>query len=497
MDTKSGPEPQIFAAPRFMFPYSLVWRPFPLESFVEKPGLAGAATLGVCRGIVFRQEFFGSIAYRQYSATEFPYGHITYLDKGACELIARMERGTTIDKLRVWAAALGYSESVLERFVQKGLHLGIFTLGPSNSEQPPRWDIAMWESGETRLSAPLRLYLNITERCNMACSHCYASAGKGTRQLNRETLENLFDQAVALKIPTIVLIGGEPLMFPDFPGLVAGAVRRGLSVFTNTNGLGLNSARAEQLKTAGLPIISISLDGPDAATHDSMRGKGRFEKTVKGIRNSFKAGLPVGMSATLTEKTFNVAGRFVDCGLQLGIKDFHFMVMSPVGRGQNAGDLLIRQESGFKTVREALWAKQNEYPDITINCTSGIHPVFIKEWRKKFEWNDAARYVYSGCEAGRFRMDVSFDGSYIPCVLLNHPSFKVGMAGVDDLGEVWRNSAVMRDFAHRAQPCEDEECAGCEAVETCKGGCRGVIFAHYGVIGRKDPTCGGVMACHS
>ena len=69
---------------------------------------------------------------------------------------------------------------------------------------------------------PLReLWLHITNRCNLACSHCLFCSGPfATRELSQARLQQYIDDAVSLGCSLFVLTGGEPLVYPEFVPLI-------------------------------------------------------------------------------------------------------------------------------------------------------------------------------------------------------------------------------------------------------------------------------------
>ncbi len=484
-------KPEIFAAPRFMFPYSMVGRPFPLKGFKVSAPLPKRQRLGIRTDMRFRQEFFGSLAFRQYMVDDSPFGNIVYLNHSASRIIHTLADFQDIDKLAAHAEGLGCGREELELFLHKCLFLDIITaLFPPGA--PPEWDERLWSNGDRHLSSPLRLYVNITERCNLVCKHCYACIDGQMRQLDRALLERVFDQALVLKIPTIVLIGGEPLLYPDFKGVLRGAIERGLSVFTNTNGLLLTEKCCKELMDVKLKMISVSLDGPDAERHDAVRGKGSFQKAITGIENAVNAGMKVSLSITITKDTVDDVDSFFELGRVLGVCDYHIMALVPVGRGKEQQGLLPDHEKIFE-LKSKLEVQMSEDDDITINCTSAIDPVLVSEWHENFSWNEGARHVYSGCEAGRFRLEVGFDGSIIPCVLLGDKPFRAGHAAVDNIGDVWRDSKIIRSLSSYEIK-DDHDCRNCASSTECQGGCKGVIYSHTGSLDSMDPTCkGGIM----
>jgi len=63
------------------------------------------------------------------------------------------------------------------------------------------------------------IFWNLTNRCNLACSHCYINAGPGAKrndELSTREAKNLIDDLAEMGTPLILLSGGEPLVRDDF-----------------------------------------------------------------------------------------------------------------------------------------------------------------------------------------------------------------------------------------------------------------------------------------
>src|SRR5574340_335810 len=128
------------------------------------------------------------------------------------------------------------------------------------------------------------LAINLTNRCNLACAHCYMDAKTlkygGENELTTQEVCGLLDEIAGRSAETmVVLTGGEPLMRSDLEELVAHGVKRGLSMVVGTNGVALTDKRVQSLKAAGAMGAGISIDSLDPAKHDAFRGlPGRSEE---------------------------------------------------------------------------------------------------------------------------------------------------------------------------------------------------------------------------
>jgi 12,18-didecarboxysiroheme deacetylase len=145
---------------------------------------------------------------------------------------------------------------------------------------------------------------NVTARCNLACTHCYAATG-GAGGPARDELSTaeafaLIDDLAAFGCPVLLFSGGEPFARPDILDLARRAAARGLRVVFSTNGTLIDAPLAAAIKAIGVSYAGISIDGAEA-THDRFRASpGAFRRALAGIRACRDAGVKVGLRVTMT-----------------------------------------------------------------------------------------------------------------------------------------------------------------------------------------------------
>ena len=146
-----------------------------------------------------------------------------------------------------------------------------------------------------KAEAPYLIALNLTERCNLACDHCYLDAkilkeGATDELATAEIKTVLDDIATVGPEAMVVLTGGEPLLRKDIEELASHATSLGLMVVVGTNGVLLKPERIRQLQDAGVAGVGISVDSLNPEQHDAFRGrKGAWVKTMAAIDACVKA----------------------------------------------------------------------------------------------------------------------------------------------------------------------------------------------------------------
>jgi radical SAM protein with 4Fe4S-binding SPASM domain len=139
--------------------------------------------------------------------------------------------------------------------------------------------------GIDRAPGPVTASLNLTHLCNLRCEMCGQWRRQDTSRqevLPLGKLRELID-ALAGYRPKFYLWGGEPLLYPEFPGLLSYLREKNQYTVVNTNGV-LLAKHAAAMVNLGVDGLDISIDGPPEV-HDRIRGvPGTFEKVMTGLR---------------------------------------------------------------------------------------------------------------------------------------------------------------------------------------------------------------------
>jgi SynChlorMet cassette radical SAM/SPASM protein ScmF len=141
-------------------------------------------------------------------------------------------------------------------------------------------------------------YLYMSNTCNLRCRHCWITPGFGDGKatpgdfVDPEALRRAVVEAKSLGLCSVKLTGGEPMLHPRFMEIVDMLTAEGMSMDMETNGTLMTAEKASHLKEkTNVTFVSISLDGPDARSHDSFRGvPGAFDAALRGLDCLVSAG---------------------------------------------------------------------------------------------------------------------------------------------------------------------------------------------------------------
>lgn len=130
---------------------------------------------------------------------------------------------------------------------------------------------------------PVLVQMVVTRRCNLACGYCY-EYDRSSPPVPLADLLARVDRVAELGTVVLTLTGGEPLLHPDLPAVVAHAVRRGLVCTLISNGFLLTREHVENLNAARLTALQLSVDGL-AANAVTQKSLDRLERPLKLLRD--------------------------------------------------------------------------------------------------------------------------------------------------------------------------------------------------------------------
>ena len=132
--------------------------------------------------------------------------------------------------------------------------------------------------------APRDVKLKLVWTCNLRCGMCPHWRTPGERPLATDEVARILGELAGAGAPRVHRSGGEPTLRPDLVAIVAHAAGLGLRVTMTTNATRITKALAKDLVAAGLRKVNVSIDAPDAPTHDALRGRpGAHAAALRGL----------------------------------------------------------------------------------------------------------------------------------------------------------------------------------------------------------------------
>jgi radical SAM protein with 4Fe4S-binding SPASM domain len=316
-------------------------------------------------------------------------------------------------------------------------------------------DIERIEPFDTPVSAPYRMDLAITYRCNANCGHCYVGRPRDMESLGAEQWKQVIEKLWDIGVPHVVFTGGEATIHPDLAELIRHAEDVGIVTGVLTNGIRLaDEGYLGDLVDAGLDHIQITLESHDEAIHNQMVGAEVWDKTVQGIKNAVATEVYTITNTTLTTLNAPYVEETIDFLKGLGIETFACNSLIYSGKGPSSGigipeeeleDLMIRvRDKATALGMRLIWYTPTQYCE--------FHPVQL-ELGAKF------------CTAARYNMCVEPNGDVIPC-----QSYYSSLGNIlrDDWDSIWNHPLAT---SLRDRDWVMEKCRSCDELPLCGGGC--------------------------
>ncbi|OHE58959.1 MAG: hypothetical protein A2Z47_16250 [Thermodesulfovibrio sp. RBG_19FT_COMBO_42_12] len=289
------------------------------------------------------------------------------------------------------------------------------------------------------------LELQITNKCNLKCKHCYIGdnnppsppfrkGGKGGfeklsskqyfSELSVKQIRKVLHEFEQMQGLRVLITGGEPLIHGGFKEINEMLPEFFVRKVLFTNGLLLNK---KVLKKLNFNEIQISVDGLEGA-HDLLRGKGTFKRAIEAVKLSIDSGFEVSVSTMVHSKNLGEFDEMERLFKDMGIKDWTVDVPCITGRLEENTEFQISPEQSGKYFR--------------YGYGNGLHA------------------GASGFACGLHLMAVTADGRVSKCTFYSDTS-------------VGRIEDGLRECRQRIKPVKLNELkCDCKYIESCRGGCR-------------------------
>jgi MoaA/NifB/PqqE/SkfB family radical SAM enzyme len=290
---------------------------------------------------------------------------------------------------------------------------------------------------------PLAATLAVTPKCQLQCVHCSASSGNRTAadtELSTDQWKRVVRESKELGATNITFTGGEPLLRPDLEEIVSTLPRGEAVTLVFTNGIGLTPERVRSLSEAGLTGIQISLDSPDPAEHDRLRGRdGLFRAVETGARTALDAGLLVGLSTYATRQSVEAKQltRMAALAAAWGVHELTVFDAMPSGRLSGRDDVTLTPAHRTALIEESSRLRRETRGKLHLitqswtNCGKGFPRII-------------------GCLAGNYQFHVTASGEFRPCDFTPWSFGNVRASSVEDL---WKRLTSHPAYRRHRQAC--------------------------------------------
>jgi radical SAM protein with 4Fe4S-binding SPASM domain len=308
-------------------------------------------------------------------------------------------------------------------------------------------------TGSSSRWSPYHFVVELTDKCNLRCLHCYRDSDPGPQELlPTPRLIELLEELRANGVLTVELSGGEPLFRPDAREVILASLELFDFVALLSNGWFVDQALAEMLAPYHHKIlVQIDLDGPTAEIHDKLRGEqSSWQRATEGIRAVAAAGLICRVVMNVYEDNFEYAEEVLQLAKSLGAS---IMTVSPIIDAGRATDLNTLNSSQIEQLQPLLSGLDQKYRGF-----------FFPNEEKMCELREGDLK----CGAGFGSMVLGPRGGIRFCPMVGEDAYPaLGNLEHSSYGEFL--DAVDLSIFNNIQPPTAESCSGCEVYPHCHG----------------------------
>jgi radical SAM protein with 4Fe4S-binding SPASM domain len=314
----------------------------------------------------------------------------------------------------------------------------------------------------------LSMEIEFSRICNFHCSYCYV-ADKVTcsDELSKEEIKDAVLQAKELGARKIIILGGEPSIYPHLTEMVRFIGKAGLKIEIFTNGSGINKELAGVLAEEQARI-ALKMNSRDEAVQDHLAGKkGAFQIINNALTTLREAGYPSG--------------------------DL-FLAISTVICRQNINELpslweWLRTENiepFFEVITPQANALTNNWLNVPPRELKELFTTLARIDQQKFDrnWEPQPPLVGNKCMRHQVSCLLTATGDVMPCVGVTIPLDNIRN---NTLAHILKSSEVINNLKNYRTTIKGH-CSTCEKAIECYG-CRGAAYQLTGDYLASDPTC--------
>lgn len=190
-----------------------------------------------------------------------------------------------------------------------------------------------------------RVVLELTNRCNLRCAHCFEGRHGGRGLLDLSVLDHVLEHASDLDLTEIALTGGEPTLHPAFREIIDRISAAGVSFGLVTNGWNFPKVYPDLARyRESLSGLTFSVDGATEETHDRIRGAKSWRRLLQAMSICVVRDLPFTVNMVVTRINAHEIESLIDLARSLGARGVRFGHLIPTPRSVDNGLYLSHSE---------------------------------------------------------------------------------------------------------------------------------------------------------
>ncbi|MBW6465116.1 MAG: radical SAM protein [Brevefilum sp.] len=289
---------------------------------------------------------------------------------------------------------------------------------------------------------PISATMDLTERCNLNCVHCYINQPSGSKiahakELKTDQVKQILDTIADAGCLFLVLTGGDPLLRPDFSEVYIHARRRGFIIDLLTNATLITPKIADMLAESRPHSVDVTLYGASEETYEAVtRLPGSFKRLLNGLDLLTERGIRLSLKSIILKTNRHELPALIDLAKSYDAPFRYDGIIWPRLDGDQS-------PYEYQLSPEELLEMDLEYPNRA------------EEWREQaqvFKGQMVRKeYIYT-CGAGLRSFHVDSHGKMSICTMARKPAYDLTKIRFE---EAWDRLADLRHEKRTLNtPCE-------------------------------------------
>lgn len=351
-------------------------------------------------------------------------------------------------------------------------------------------------SGNDSYAFPYSLLLQVSSQCNLRCKHCFYYGDEQNYIPDKdfsckEMLELIDFMTDEINIINCAITGGEPFLREDIFLFLEKFKKKNVFIEIRTNATLITEHMAKQLGELLNPRfdnIQVSLDGATKETHDTIRGKGSFEKSINAINLLRKNNVNVSISYTMTSVNIREVPNLYELCKELGCKK---IILNKICVCDETQVALVPELSEIFIYVSELINKMKKDNSIDADINLKVHYFLKFEYGKKLldDYLKTENIPISKnlmCHNHNTLL-IASNGNVSLCPTAEQNNLSFGNLREQSFFEIWENRHKNVLFWQR--PLEKSICKNCNYISLCKSGCPAEAFKKYQDINCPESAC--------
>ena len=325
--------------------------------------------------------------------------------------------------------------------------------------------------------------LELLPDCNMNCRFCYVHQNNNRRVEKGEILSaeewiGIINQAYDMGLYSLLVTGGEPLLYPEFKKLFAWMSEKGLILTLNTNGTLFDESWIDFFKNYGVRQFNVTLYGTDNETYEKLCGfKNGYSKVMNTLRLMKEAGFHFRISVSVVPENMHQLERMKEIANELDVAISYATYMFPASRKEINPEEQYRMKPE-EAAEAAIRCYHLQYPHVDYEATCRYS---LSKLAAPQRFNHVEGFV---CYAGKSDFWLSWNGQMRVCGMFSMPELSYNLKE-KSFAECWQS--LVEDSHKLHSVCR--ECSECKMRDLCQS-CPAINYAESRQLdGKPEYQC--------